>query len=336
MQSHQFRFPRIEIKLNESAGDKAQAPEWIQVIRCGAFSDPRYGTFQITPETLRSMKANFDSKIRGVDLAMDYAHESQSVAAGWFSEVELRSDDRELWAKIKWTPNGSRVLADREFRYVSADFSFNYVDNETGKEHGPTLFGAGLTNRPVIKGMDPAVELTENKGANEMKTVEQLQAEVLKLSEDLTAAQEQAKASEAAVAETETLKAQVAELTKQNEELKASAAKAEEAKVLAERKSTFDKLLSEGKAVEAQRDAFMKQDMMKFAELSKPVKLSESGSDAGKGEAAPAAANADEAAAKILELAEAMVKAKKAASLGAAITVVLSENEELRKKYEGK
>ena len=31
------------------------------------------------------------------------------------------------------------------------EFTFNYKDNEELKDHGPTLLGAALTNRPVIK-----------------------------------------------------------------------------------------------------------------------------------------------------------------------------------------
>ncbi|MCH8350738.1 MAG: hypothetical protein IIB29_10825, partial [Chloroflexi bacterium] len=46
-----------------------------------------------------------------------------------------------------------KILA-KEFRYLSADFNMNFRDNETGKSFGGVLNGAGLTNRPRVKGMD--------------------------------------------------------------------------------------------------------------------------------------------------------------------------------------
>jgi hypothetical protein len=54
--------------------------------------------------------------------------------------------------------------------------------------------------------------------------------------------------------------------------------KQQEDKKLSEKTSNFNKLLSEGKAVEAQREAFMKDDTVKFAELAQSVNLQGNGS----------------------------------------------------------
>ncbi|MEK0326263.1 MAG: hypothetical protein QQN63_11225, partial [Nitrosopumilus sp.] len=44
------------------------------------------------------------------------------------------------------TEGARHKIKDREFRYMSADFNTKFIDNETGKDFGPTLNGAALTN----------------------------------------------------------------------------------------------------------------------------------------------------------------------------------------------
>lgn len=148
-----FRAPAL--KLSEAPSQD------IQLFRVGTFYHPEYGKFDITPEALKAMETNFKNKIRGIDIAIDYKHDSEDIAAGWIKELYLSSDGKELWAKVDWTPKGSQVLGEKEFRYISPDFTFNYQDNESLKKFGPVLLGAGLTNRPTIKNMEPVVQLSE-------------------------------------------------------------------------------------------------------------------------------------------------------------------------------
>jgi phage I-like protein len=187
------------------------------------------------------MKKNFDAKVRGIDLAIDYAHESDQIAAGWIKGLELSNGNTELWAIVEWTPQGRKRLSDKEFRYLSADCSFDYEDNERGEKHGPTLLGAALTNRPVVKGMRPAVELTERKESDQMKkTMEQLQQEVKTLTESQDAAKKTlgemtAEQAVAKIAELETAKTALeASVT----ELKTKVETFEQAAKLAEKKGS--------------------------------------------------------------------------------------------------
>ena len=135
----------------------------MQILRTGAFTDPRYGTFPITSKMLDEMVKNFSEGVRGVIPSLDYKHESDDVAAGWFHKLYTKQDgnDTELWAEIEMTPRGEKTLSDKEFGYISADFDSDYCDNETGAKHGCVLLGAGLTNRPVIKRMESVIELSE-------------------------------------------------------------------------------------------------------------------------------------------------------------------------------
>lgn len=154
-------FRLSEIKLNESEGKVS--PE-VQVLRVGKFKHPQYGEFDISEKTLSEMKDNFDKRVRGIDIAFDYFHDSNKIAAGWPKKLELRENGSELWAlDVEWTPRARKMLADKELRYFSPDFAFEWTDPESGAQFSNVLFGGGLTNRPFVKGMDPIISLSESQ-----------------------------------------------------------------------------------------------------------------------------------------------------------------------------
>lgn len=255
--------------------------EWVQLLRLGKFPHASYGDLEITSQHLQEFKRNFDDNVRRVDLAIDYFHNSSQEAAGWIKEVELRNDDTELWIKPEWTPTAAKKLSDKEVRYISADFSFNYTDKEENKTYGATLFGAGLTNRPHIKNMrailsehfdcdkvDRVMNAIENQQTeNEMNFDEMLKS-VAELSEDQKAQLAEKLGYSAKVNMTE----DAAKLSEEIETLKSEKDKAE-------RELAFTKMLSEGKVIPAQKEAFMANDMAAFAAAFAEVNLEESGSD---------------------------------------------------------
>jgi phage I-like protein len=319
-----YRAIPIAIQLNEVAGVDGgkSVPEWVQILRTGQFYDPRYGDFPITSQMLASMKKNFDDKVLGVDIAADYAHESDKQAAGWFRGLELRENGTELWAQMEWTVTGRRVLSEKEFRYLSADFSPDYQNNETKKTFGPTLRGAGLTNRPVIKDMAPVIELTEGKGT--AMNLEQALAKIQELEAKLKAAG----GSEGEMGE---LKKKLSEAEAKCADYEKKAAESAKALAETERKGKFDKMLAEGKVVEAQRAAYMENDAMKFAELAQPLNTSARGSSGDS--AASKKDGVKKAEDEVLELAEKKAKEEKI-EIGVAISKVISENPELDKRYQ--
>jgi hypothetical protein len=308
-----FRGAPISIRLDEITSGSTNPniiPRQVQLLRTGKFYSQEYGELNITKEILLSMKKNFDDRVRGIDLAVDYKHDSEDVAAGWFKDIYTRNDDNELWADIDWTKNGEMVLSSKEFRYISAEFDFNYEGNEGSVKFGPTLFGAGLTNRPFIKDMKPVIDLSE-KSLTKGKAMDEKDKKIAEL--------------EAIV---ESLKKQITEqiLVYQEKEKKF-----EEEKKLAEKTNSFNKLLSEGKAVEAQRAAFMSGDTVKFAENARPINLGGMGSshDAPGGDG-----KKTDAQAEILRLAKVALSEKKVKDLGEGIKKVLIENADLRQQYE--
>lgn len=306
-----FKTPGFSISLSEEG-----APNKIQLFRYGKFHHPTYGEFEINKKLLEEMKANFDSDVRGIGIAVDYKHENEAESAAWIKQVEV--DDSGMFALVDWTPKGKQKVSDKEYRYISPEFVLSYQDNETLKDHGPTLMGAALTNRPFIKRMEPVVELSEGSAPvqpddknKKIKTSEggyQMTPEEMKAKiEELEAALAKAHGESAAMA---------AEKQKYAEEKK-----------LAEKKAKFAAMLSEGKVVVAQEEPYLKDDMVKFAELAQPVKLSTEGtSQKGKEE------DGSDVDDKIMKLAEEKLASKKVKNLSEGISMVLTENPELKKE----
>jgi len=128
-------------------------PEWIRLLPMGKVElvDSRQ-PFEVDQESLAAMVADFEA--RGVDLVIDYEHQSlkgdRAPAAGWIKHLEARADG--LWARVEWTPQAREYLSRREYRYFSPVLRLN---PETRK---PTvLMQVGLTNVPAIKHLPPLV-----------------------------------------------------------------------------------------------------------------------------------------------------------------------------------
>ncbi len=93
------------------------------------------------------------------------------------------------------------------------------------------------------------------------------------------------------------------------------------------KKTAFLKLVASGKAVPAQEEAFMADDMIKFSELAAEVKL---GAIGANGEPIKQDTTAQD---QILKLAEEKRAKDSSLSHGDAISKVLAENKELTKQY---
>lgn len=338
-----MKFRSTPVRLSDplaTAADPNSIPADVQIMRVGSFYSDEHGNLKITTAMLQNMVKNFSERVRGVDLAIDYKHDSDNIAAGWIKQLYLLNDNNELWAKVDWTPKGTKVLSDKEFRYLSADFHLDFKHNETNKTHGPTLFGAGLTNRPFIKEMDPVVELSEKQGDVKMddkdKQIADLQAQVAALKKQIEDDGKSEGDNDKPALDDQP---QMADVQKECAALKekvaayeAAAAKSADDKKLSEKKATFDKLLSEGKAVEAQRTHFMSGDTIKFAENAGKPNLEGNGSS--NDAPAPEPKDKDAAIEEVGKLAHKLSDEKKI-SIGEAQSIVLHSNPELRKKIYG-
>lgn len=206
-----------------------------------------YGEVKITKDDLLSFKNNFDSRVVGVDISIDFDHETRE-AAGWVKEVFLSEDGETLFGVIRWTPKGAVSLTDREFRYLSPEFHPNWVHPHTGVAHGPTMLGAALVNRPFLK-MDAIVGLNngKNKGVPKMDTITLADhnKKVVDMQEKIDAL---TLSEGTAVKTAKNLQEKLTQLSEENKTLKAEAEKKE-------KEAIHNKLFTDGKINKAQLDA---------------------------------------------------------------------------------
>lgn len=356
-----FSFNKIQLAENGESGGSVDG--WTELLREGSYKHPAFGVIPVTKALLLSLKENFDNNVRGIDVGTDYYHEWDKDASGWIEETDIRVDEQgkdSLFIRVDWTKKARQKLEDRELKYISADFSFNYEDNETGAKHGPTLLGAGLTNRPHIKRMQALLSESDDLSDEECKKFfpdykgdevmdfEDLLKAVKALTDDQKAQVGQAlgfkPAGEKPAAAAEEKKPELSEAQKA---LQTENVALKEKIALGEKKSSFDAMLSEGTVVEAQRDHFMKDDMAAFAKASVEVNLGEDGKEGDPSKTGTAAnkivdaktgktveMDKDGANAKLEELADEYMEKNKDLDYGAALSEVVSSNPELAKLAE--
>jgi hypothetical protein len=130
-----------------------------QLAKAGKFKHRRYGRFAVDGGTFDSFVDHFQKAGR---LPVDFEHApdkgGSSEAAGWITGLE--HDGKALSATVEWTPKGAEAIRDRRFLFISPTWKMKGEDDE-GKQHGPRLIGAGLTNRPFFQGMGPVVSFSE-------------------------------------------------------------------------------------------------------------------------------------------------------------------------------
>jgi len=140
-----------EIPISEQELSKTP----FQVLRIGEFYDRRYGKFKVTEDMLAELKKNFDDKTLGIDIALDTNHEPEKGAKAWVDSLEIR--DGGLWATFRdFTAEAMQYFKEKIFKYFSVEFApFTKVDGGKEVTVRNVLRGIALTNRPVIKGMQP-------------------------------------------------------------------------------------------------------------------------------------------------------------------------------------
>lgn len=332
----------------------------VQILKAGKF-DWWGEPLHITREFMEGMKKNFDDNVKQGELAVDFFHRSHEEAAGWIKDVILKDDDT-LWINVDWTDEATDKIKSKKIKYMSIDFDQNYVDNETRKEYGPTINGAGLTNRPFIKGMSAVFSeeiqdflkgidissekrdaitriLDDNalKGKNIMPIeFTEIKKECAVLSDDqkteLRKIIGQSPEVITMAEENTSFKSDNVKLKAENKLLSDKIESSDKEAKEASHKADFDVMLSDGKAVESQREAWMENDLKKFSELSQEVNLKSKGSGATpkkKDDGAKEPENAAEASAQLSELTTKKMSENKDLSYQEAGRLVFNENPEI-------
>jgi len=109
------------------------------------------------------------------DTPIDYEHQTlggsyasptgQAPAAGWIKQV-VAEPGVGLIALIEWTEQAQRMLAAKEYRYLSPVALIRKSDRKLIGIHS-----AALTNKPAIRGMRPIVNRAEAAGGADVEPV---------------------------------------------------------------------------------------------------------------------------------------------------------------------
>lgn len=270
--------PVYKFSENENEEIKQGDLKEIQVLREGDYHVSKVGKVEVTRNVLLSMIDNFEKKVKPNEPSLDFVHDSANRAAAWVKKLftKINSDNKmELWSLSEITGAGANELSQKNFKYTSADFTLNYVDNETLKEHGPLLEGLALTNRPVVKGMQ-AIMLSEKTGVLDM-TLEEALAMIESLKLEIEEMKKKLPKAEIEVEMSEDDKPKSELEVKLSERIKTLEAQSKEMK--------FNDLLAKGRLVPSQKEAYLKGDMDTVLETAQAIKFSEVGTKkAGDGE----------------------------------------------------
>lgn len=182
----------------------------VEMLRTGKFTHWWFGELDITRDTLKQLKENYDGGVLHRDISLDVSHMPQYGAVAWVKELSITRRKfatgmkSVLVGKCEFTDQGVNLVKSKRFKYFSIEYDFEYQDKETGEKHGSVMGGGALTNRPFIPGMrpiqfsqdaegKPVVTLAEDpfEEANEMdfkelivKLSERVESLEAKLSED--------------------------------------------------------------------------------------------------------------------------------------------------------
>jgi phage I-like protein len=339
-------FQLSEIKFAE--GGDPSGIDWVQIVRTGVYLHPKApeGKFVISGITIQSLVSNYNNNVRRLDkgeVAFDFSHKDEEEASGWIQEVESRANSKELWGKVDWTVDGREKIEEKKFRFVSPEINFDYMDNESGVNHGPTLMGAGLTNRPHIKNMKAIFSeynINQPQGVFSM-TPEEMMSKIGNLEGRVTELEGQLKVKsdnfEEATKENTGLEKKFEEVAETNKQLSEKLVKIEGEKVTVQREAKFTELLGEGKILPAQKESFMQMELkLSEAFFKDAVKLNLS--EKGHGQTPTGDGEGNEvvltAADKIEEKALKLMEADKGLQLSDAYSQVMRDDKVLAAEYD--
>lgn len=150
----------------------ADVPEWIMLVRTGAWLGHPTGPEVITPAHIQAAHDTFQR--RGIDLVVDWHHQTLlasagrvplAPAAGWIKQVEIRGGGTELWGHVlPWAAEARALIASRAYRYLSPVLRFDAPDFVTGAPVPMQVHSVALTNTPFMTSLEALNEATATDG----------------------------------------------------------------------------------------------------------------------------------------------------------------------------
>ena len=238
-----------KLKLSECSFDAESISDdlkTINILNAGITKGTKYGDLNITEKQLVECVENFNNNVVGRDISIDMTHlndDGEKPAGAWIKKLWV--EGKKLMASVEYTPKAMEMIANKEYKYISVEFAPIFVNHE-GRDLCNVLIGATLTNRPVIKGLDPlklSEKLIKEKQRKEkVMTKEEMMAK-LKSENGIDVAKLQKDHKDLSAKD-----------IKQSNELANLKSKA----ILEAKEKTFTALLEAGKVAVAQKESLFK------------------------------------------------------------------------------
>lgn len=153
----------IDLDTLRAASKDDKLPTRIPILPKGEYMTLPYGNMVLDNNVFEQMIGNFNGNVRrAVPLDVDHAWEN-TRAAGWIKK--LSNEDDGLWGEVDYTPFGAGLVENKEYKMISAEWSFDYVDPQKSTHHGAVLVAATLTNRPLMQSM-PTITASDKNLTN--------------------------------------------------------------------------------------------------------------------------------------------------------------------------
>ncbi len=144
--------------LDAAGFTEGKVPKRVRIAPWGQVDSTR-GRFVVDDESATLTQKAFAE--HGTDLPVDYEHQTlggefaapngQAPAAGWITAI-VAEPGVGLFADVRWTDRAKKLLANREYRYLSPVALVRRTDRKLIGLHS-----VALTNKPAIVGADPIV-----------------------------------------------------------------------------------------------------------------------------------------------------------------------------------
>jgi phage I-like protein len=151
-----------------TASEDGKLPDQIQIMPIGEWDTVPYGKLTISANDISEMVEHFNKGVRaGVPIDVDH---DGKAAAGWVTSLVAKEDG--LWANVEWTPLGTKLLGEKQYKFFSPEFNPTYIDPQNKSlKMDNVLIAGSIVNRPLFKELQPIVAhegktplLTSEKG----------------------------------------------------------------------------------------------------------------------------------------------------------------------------
>jgi len=161
--------------------ETAKHLDWLKIGVVGEWKGHLSGEFKLTTQAFEQMI--FNAKQRGLDIVVDYEHETlfgfgSAPASGWIKPKNLKLENDELFALIEWTLKAKEHIEAKEYRYLSPVFMSDSYDAVSGSYIGWTLHSLALTNTPFLNEIGTLFENKKREIGEKDKQLVNLKAEV--------------------------------------------------------------------------------------------------------------------------------------------------------------